>query len=92
MQSSATSPPVVYVVSSGARYEGGSVHSVHASRESAEAAACLLLKECADELAEFRREDSWWDDPRFEYRQVRPGYWENNTDFIVIEEHSLVSI
>lgn len=82
----------VYAVMHGSRHEGGDLHSIHASRESATAAVNLLLKAEADELVEFRLTDPWWDDSRFEYREVGPGAWENNGGYISIVEHELAGL
>ena len=80
----------VYAVMQGSLYEGGDLHSIHASRESALAAVTSLLKESADELAEYRAEDSWWNDPRFEFSEVGADSWNNNGGFISIVEHDLI--
>jgi hypothetical protein len=74
----------------GCLYEGGDLHSVHASRESALVAVTSLLKEEADQLAAYRAEDSWWNDPCLEFSKVKEGFWKNNGGYISIVEHELL--
>jgi hypothetical protein len=86
----------VWIVSEGCRYEGGEVHSVHATRESALVAVEKLLVKHKERLDEQRAEakarvteegDHWiecmadWD-----MRQESDDCWLNSTDFIVIKE------
>lgn len=76
----------VWTLSRGSRYDGGTIVSVHTSADSGRAALDTELKQHADELADFRHADSWWDDDRFDMKEERPGYWRNNSDFIFLQE------
>ena len=75
-----------WTLSRGSRYDGGTIISVHVSADSAQAALEAELKQHAEELADLRHADLYWDDDRFDMKQERPGYWRSSSDFICLQE------
>ncbi|NDD31052.1 MAG: hypothetical protein EB084_22585 [Proteobacteria bacterium] len=77
----------VWIVSEGCRYEGGEVHSVHATRESALVAVEKLLAEHREKVRAMREyspsgfSSAGWD------MQEHPGdRWLNKVDVIEVKE------
>lgn len=82
----------VWIVSEGSRYEGGEVHSVHATRKSALVAAKTLLVQHAGRVEDMRKH---WPDGLssggWDMKKKRGDVWVNNTDFIEIKEWTVTT-
>ena len=78
----------IFVVESGCRYEGGSAEGAFTSLDSAMELVNRKLKQHADELAEWRKVDAWWEPPDFDFKPHAsiPYRWENDSDYIIIRE------
>lgn len=76
----------VWILSSGSRYEGSSIISVHGSLESGQSALNAELLRHAIEIKEYREADDFWRKECFDMREVSPGVWMNDIDTIFLRE------
>jgi len=76
----------VWILSTGSRYEGGSIISVHGSHESGQSALNAELLRHAIELKGYREEDPYWRKECYDMRETSPGVWTNKSDVISLRE------
>ena len=84
----------VFVLSSGCRYEGGTVESVHSTKESGRAAALKLVKKRNDTFDEYRvaeaaEGDNYWANHP-DMTEEDDGFWSDGMDYIALREMELL--